>query len=93
MTKMKYIVVGLISLLTITSCDKFLTVNPKTEMTQEVLFSSQTGFADALTGVYIQMKGNSIYGQAMSWTTIEQLISNWDVTTNNTDQRTGLYNL
>ena len=51
MTKIKIIVVGLFSLLTINSCDKFLTVNPKTEMTQEILFSSQTGFTDALTGV------------------------------------------
>lgn len=92
MTKISYILVGLFTLFAVTSCDKYLTVNPKTEMTQEILFSSQTGFTDALTGIYIQMKGNSIYGQAMSWTTIEQLISNWDVTTNTTEQRTGLYN-
>jgi hypothetical protein len=92
MTKMRYILIGLFTLLAVTSCDKYLTVNPKTEMTQEVLYSTQSGFTDALTGVYIQMKGSSVYGQALSWTTIEQLVSNWDVTANSTEQKIGLYN-
>jgi len=92
MKKVKYIVLGLISLFAATSCDKFLTVNPKTQMTQEVLFSAQDGFKDAMTGVYIQFKSNTTYGQNLTMTTIEQLITNWDVTTNTTEQKLGLFN-
>ena len=42
--------------------------------------------------MYIQIKSNSSYGQALTQTTVEQLISNWDVTTNTTEQRLGLFN-
>jgi len=92
MKRIKYMLMGLISLFSATSCDKYLTVNPKTQMTQEVLFSAQDGFKDALTGVYIQMKSTSGYGQNLTYTTMEQLLSNWDVTANTTEQKLGLFN-
>jgi starch-binding outer membrane protein, SusD/RagB family len=92
MKKIKYIVAGFLILLATTSCEEYLTVNPRTQMTQEVLFNSQNGFKDALTGVYIQMKSNSIYGLNMTMTVMEQLISNWDVTANKVDQKLGLFN-
>jgi hypothetical protein len=92
MKKIKYIVLGAISLFATTSCDKYLTVNPKTQMTQDLLFSAQDGFKDALTGVYIQFKSNTTYGQNLTMTTMEQLVSNWDVTTNSTEQKLGLFN-
>lgn len=83
---------ALMGLSSIISCKKFLEVNPRTEMPRDVLFSTETGFKDALTGVYIQMKDNDAYGAAMSQTTIEQLASGWDVTANSTEQRIGLFN-
>lgn len=92
MKKIKYIVLGMIGLLSATSCDKYLTVYPRTQMTQDVLFSTQNGFKDALTGVYIQLKSNTIYGMNLTMTVMEQLISNWDVTTNALDQKLGLFN-
>ncbi len=92
MNKIKYFICGLLGLVVTTSCNDYLTVNPKTEMTQDILYSSQNGFKDALTGVYIQFKSNTLYGQGLTMTTIEQLISNWDVTTNTTEQKLGLYN-
>jgi starch-binding outer membrane protein, SusD/RagB family len=92
MKKIKYIILVLISLISATSCDKYLTVNPKTQMTQDVLFSAQDGFKDALTGAYIQFKSNTTYGQNLTMTTMEQLISNWDVTANTTEQKLGLFN-
>jgi len=88
----KYIILVLIGLLANTSCKKYLTVNPKTQMTQDVLFSTQGGFKDALTGVYIQLKSNTLYGQNLTMTTTEELISNWDVTANTTEQKLGLFN-
>ncbi|SMC87337.1 RagB/SusD family nutrient uptake outer membrane protein [Pedobacter nyackensis] len=79
MKTLKYIIVVLLlPALTNTSCKDYLNVKPKTEMTQEELFSTEGGFKDALNGVYIQMKGTNVYGRDMTMTTIEHLISSWD---------------
>jgi len=92
MKKISYIIFASLITFGLFSCKKFLDVTPKTQMPQDVLFSTQSGFEDALTGVYIQMKNNGSYGQALTQTTVEQLISNWDVTANTTEQRLGLFN-
>ncbi|HTM98779.1 MAG TPA: RagB/SusD family nutrient uptake outer membrane protein [Pedobacter sp.] len=79
MKNLKYIIVMLLLVaLTTPSCKDYLTVDPKTEMTQDMLFSTEGGFKDALSGIYIQMKGANVYGRAMTMTTIEYPISNWD---------------
>ncbi|TKC07438.1 RagB/SusD family nutrient uptake outer membrane protein [Pedobacter frigoris] len=92
MKKISFIALALFSTLSLISCKKFLTVVPKTQMPQNVLFSTEGGFKDALTGAYIQMKGTGLYGAAMTQTTLEQLTSSWDVTSNSTEQRIGLFN-
>lgn len=92
MSLSKYILLALVGGTLFSSCSKWLEVKPKTEMLSNVLFSSQGGFEDALTGVYIQMKSGSAYGQNMTMTTMEQLITSWDVTSNTTEQRLGLFN-
>lgn len=78
MKKFGYIIILALVMTSGVSCKKFLTVNPKTEMPQDVLFSTESGFKDALTGVYIQLKGSSVYGRALSYSTIEYLVSSWD---------------
>ncbi len=78
--------------LSATSCKKWLTVQPRTQMPADVLFSSESGFQDALTGVYIQMKAGAGYGQYLTFGMIERLTSSWDVTTASTEQRMGLFN-
>lgn len=92
MKKISFTILAVFSILLLISCKKFLMVTPKTEMPLDILFTTEGGFKDALTGVYIQMKDNNAYGMAMTQTTIEQLTSSWDVTSNNTDQRLGLFN-
>lgn len=93
MRSTKYIIAGLLGIMVFsTSCKKWLTVQPKTQMPADVLFTTESGFQDALTGVYIQMKASSAYGNHMTYGTIERLISSWDVTTNTTEQRLGLFN-
>ncbi len=64
------------------SCNDFLDVNPKTEVVRDKMFNQQAGFTDALTGIYIQLKGENLYGADLTMTTIEHLISNWDATSN-----------
>lgn len=92
MKKILLILSALPGLLLCSSCKKYLTVTPRTQVVQTDLLSTQSGFKDALTGVYIQLKSTASYGQNLSMTTIEQLISNWDVTANTTEQKLGLFN-
>lgn len=73
------------------SCEKFLSVTPRTQMPQDVHFSTESGFKDALTGVYIQMKSNSSYGLSLTQTTVERIISNWDVSPGTSEERLGLF--
>lgn len=89
----KYIIAGLLGMvLCATSCKKWLTVQPRTQMPADVLFTTESGFQDALTGVYIQMKAGAGYGQNLTYGTIERLTSSWDVVTNTTELRMGLFN-
>lgn len=92
MKKLSFILLALFGTLSIISCKKFLTVTPKTEMPKDLLLSSESGFKDALTGVYIQMREDAAYGVAMTQTLIESLTSSWDVTTGTAEQKLGLFN-
>ncbi len=91
MKKNTLILIAFIGIFGITSCKKFLDVKPKTELPQDVLFNTEEGFKDALTGVYIQMKTDNAYGAALTQTTIEQLISSWDVVNNSVEKNIGLF--
>jgi hypothetical protein len=61
-----------------TGCKKWLDVQPQGETTQEELFKTQKGFRDALTGAYIRMKSDNIYGGALMWRDIEYMAINWE---------------
>lgn len=60
------------------SCKKWLDVKPLGQTTKDDLFETQKGFRDALTGAYIDLKSDDVYGRSMTWTTIEYLALNWD---------------
>lgn len=92
MKNIQLLIIAILGVIALSSCQKYLTVSPKTQVVQTDLLSTETGYKDALTGVYIQMKSNNSYGQNLTMTTIEQLISNWDVATNTTEQKLGLFN-
>ncbi|MBR0523781.1 MAG: RagB/SusD family nutrient uptake outer membrane protein, partial [Prevotella sp.] len=66
--------IGLISLILVafqlsllTSCDEWLDVKPKTQIESTDMFSTETGFKDALNGVYIKMSTASMYGREMTY--------------------------
>ncbi|HEY8387676.1 MAG TPA: RagB/SusD family nutrient uptake outer membrane protein [Parasegetibacter sp.] len=81
MKSSKYIMMCLVTgSLFMTSCKKWLTVQPSTEVTQNVLFDNESGFKDALNGVYMLLKSNDLYGNHMTYGTIDRLVSNWDFT-------------
>lgn len=91
MKQLKYIIVGVICTTIICSCSKWLTVSPKTEMSQKDLFKTESGFNDAIIGVYILLKSNSLYGQNMTMSTVEHLVSHWDTEANSAAQNFSLH--
>src|SRR5688572_7295638 len=50
-----YVVLITLSLFGMTGCSKMLDLPPRDRFPQEILFSDEQGFIDALTGVYIGM--------------------------------------
>ena len=65
----KYIMVFTIFSSVFSSCDKWLEATSKTELPEDKLFSTRTGFLEALTGVYITMGDNYAYGGSYTWRT------------------------
>lgn len=61
------------ALLGFSSCKKFLDVRPKTQIDGAVAFSDEQGFMDALTGVYLKMNDNELYGKELSFGLTEVL--------------------
>ena len=69
---------GIIASLLLFSCSNWLDVRPRTESTLDDFFATEQGFQDALTGLYIQMKSEDLYGKSMTMTTLENIVSYWD---------------
>ncbi|WP_158563212.1 RagB/SusD family nutrient uptake outer membrane protein [Chitinophaga silvatica] len=62
------------------SCNKWLDVKPKAEVHQEQLFSTATGFKDALYGTYSLMGRNDIYGGEMTMGFMSVISHDYDLT-------------
>jgi hypothetical protein len=64
----KYIIPVLFILVTVFgSCKKFLDVSPKTQVKEEIQFSTKQGFTDALFGVYQTSARTNGYGRNLSF--------------------------
>lgn len=55
------------------SCSKWLDIKPQTEIESDVVFEKESGFQDALTGVYLTMTGSALYGQELSFGMLDVL--------------------
>lgn len=76
---MKKITIVLFSaVLLLSSCSKWLDLVPQGQSTEEMLFSSQKGFKDALTNAYIRLKSDRLYGSNLGWGAVEHMALNWD---------------
>ena len=60
-----------------TGCSNWLDVKPSTRVEQEEMFSTEDGFKNTLTGVYIKLKSNSLYGQTLTMELTEYLAQHW----------------
>ncbi len=71
MKKIQILLLG--AMLGFTACNDWLDVNPKTSIPTDKQFSSESGFKDALTGVYIKMGSATLYGADLSYGYIDEL--------------------
>ena len=76
---MKYTLYYILFLSTMlcSSCSNWLDVKPTKYTEEGEAFSTVTGFQNSLTGVYIQMKGKTLYGQNLSMGMMEYLGQHW----------------
>lgn len=63
----------------LTSCSKWLDVTPKSEVSQGALFSTQSGFEEALNGVYSRCTQEDSYGREVTFGTLDVLAQNYNV--------------
>lgn len=69
-------------LLVATSCSDWLDVNPKTNVKEDELFSTEQGFKEALTGVYMAMCQPSLYGKQLTYGFMDILAQRYDTQSN-----------
>ena len=60
-------------LVSLTACNDWLDVSPKTEIKAKDNFSSEQGFKDALTGCYLTMTSSSLYGKELTFGLLDVL--------------------
>ncbi|SFW84469.1 RagB/SusD family nutrient uptake outer membrane protein [Chitinophaga sancti] len=79
---MRLIITTLILALTFTSCKKWLDIQPESEISDEVLYSTQEGFQEALIGVYTKCSQEGLYGRELTVGTPEVLAQNYTLSDN-----------
>lgn len=72
-----------IALLLGSGCNDWLDVKPRLQMENDDMFSTEKGFKDALTGCYIKLAGEALYGTNMTMTFTEYLAQFWDFSSGN----------
>jgi len=90
------LIIGILAIVAVFSgCKKFLDVTPKTSLAEKQLFTSETGFQQALTGIYGQLASDSLYGDNLSMGFVSALAQNYSTLSTNASvqlQQTQLLN-
>lgn len=74
---MKRVLFLMMMVFSIAACDEWLDVRPYTERKDKDQFSTEKGFYDALTGCYMSLAKQDIYGERLTMTNIESLANLW----------------
>lgn len=72
-----YILVLLLVAFGASSCNDWLDVRPETEQKEDDQFSTYKGVCSAMTGLYMLMGDQDIYGKRLTMTNIESLANLW----------------
>lgn len=65
--KTSYLITACLFMFSMVSCNSWLDVKPKKLVEEEDLFSSENGFKEALTGIYLKMSKKEMYGKELSY--------------------------
>jgi len=76
MKKITGIIIVLITLFSITSCDDWLDVQPEAEVDLVEQISSPEGISEMLTGVYSTLVSEKLYGRELMYGALEDLAQN-----------------
>lgn len=76
MKQINYILI-LLLLCCITACNNWLEVAPQAEKEKSEMFKKEAGFRNVLIGAYIRMKSNNLYGEDLTYGSIEMLAQHW----------------
>ena len=68
----KYIGISMVVAL-LTSCNDFLDVQPKGQLTDDEMFTDITGYEDAMFGIYGKLASSNLYGSNLSWGMVDEL--------------------
>ena len=80
--KIKYILMLMLCGAFFSSCNKWLDVQPETEISAPVLFSTESGFQEGLNGIYNRCTEGDLYGKELTIGTPEVLAQNYTLTAN-----------
>ncbi len=58
------------------SCNDYLDVEPDTETDRGQLFTTEAGFAEAMSGIYVNMISDALYGKNLTWYMLELIGGN-----------------
>lgn len=91
---MKAIYTLIIVLMMLSSCSKWLDVAPQSEVSQDVLFSTEDGFQEALNGVYSRCAREDSYGKEITCGFLDVLAQNYSITSADPERyrQTSLFN-
>lgn len=77
----RYITYAAICLLavTMTGCSKWLDVQPYDKISEDELFSTESGFQRLLNGIYIDLNDDALYGRTLTVEMVELLAYNYKI--------------
>jgi hypothetical protein len=78
MKKIFYLIV--LTVMTTTSCKKFLDVQPESQIDKNALFTTEDGFKEALNGVYTLCSSGFLYGEYLTFGDLEVKAQQFDFT-------------
>ena len=71
--KIKLISICILFSLLLGACNKWIDVKPSDRLNEDQLFSTREGYLSALNGVYVELTNADLYGENMSFSTIDVL--------------------
>lgn len=87
----KYVLLLGLAIASISSCKKFLDVQPEDQIIDKQLFSTPSGVKTVLNGLYIDLASNNLYGNRLTLSTLEILGQRYNVPSGHSYYNIGNY--